>query len=103
MKLQDGVAAGAPMLLGGEWVRRDETIGVRNPLDGSLVGSVPAGTSTDVAAAIDAAERAQSEDFPLHARYDVLTRAAEFVEAEQEEHAWKIAREGSKTIREARR
>jgi glyceraldehyde-3-phosphate dehydrogenase (NADP+) len=30
-------------------------------------------------------------------------RAAELVEAEQEEHAWTIAREGSKTIREARR
>ena len=83
------------MLLGGEWVRRDETIDVRNPFDGAPVGSVPAGTAADVAAAIDAAERAQAEDFPLHARYDVLMRAAELVEAEQEEHAWTIAREGS--------
>jgi glyceraldehyde-3-phosphate dehydrogenase (NADP+) len=91
------------MLLGGEWVRRDETIDVRNPFDGSLVGSVPAGTPADIAAAIDAAERAQAQDFPLHARYDVLMRAAELVEAEQEAHAWTIAREGSKTIREARR
>jgi glyceraldehyde-3-phosphate dehydrogenase (NADP+) len=91
------------MFLAGEWVRRPERIVVRNPFDGAPVGSVPAGAPEDVRAAIDAAVAAQAAEFPLHARYDVLTRAAALVEAEAEEHAWTIAREGSKTIREARR
>ncbi len=103
MKLQAGVGEDAPMLIGGQWVRRTDRIEVRNPFDGSLVGSVPSARAADVRAAVDAAERAQAQDFPLHARYDVLTRAADLVDAEREEHAWTIAREGSKTIREARR
>jgi glyceraldehyde-3-phosphate dehydrogenase (NADP+) len=93
----------SPMLIGGQWVRREKRIEVRNPFDGALVGSVPAGDASDARAAVSAAEAAQSREFPLHARYDVLVRAAALVEAQREEYAWTIAREGSKTIREARR
>ena len=103
MKHQNGVEEDAAMWIGGEPVRRADRIEVRNPFDGALVGSVPAAGPADVRAAIDAAERSQKEDLPLHARCDVLLRAADRVEAEQKEHAWTIAREGSKTIREARR
>ncbi|HLJ47437.1 MAG TPA: aldehyde dehydrogenase family protein [Bryobacteraceae bacterium] len=53
--------------------------------------------------AVDEAEAALRFDFPAHARYEVLQRAAALVEARQEDYAWSIAREGSKTIREARR
>ncbi len=79
------------------------TTEVRNPLTGELVGTIAQGTAADVDAAVAAAARALESDFPAHARYDVLMRAAARVEARAEEYAWTIAREGSKTIREARR
>lgn len=91
------------MLIDGQWVRRDEVIDVRNPLDGRLVDTVPRGTVADVEAAIGAAERALSVPWPTHARYDVLMRASSRIEADQEAYARTIALEGSKTIREARR
>src|SRR5262245_2662479 len=103
MKRLESVGVEAAMLVAGDWVTRAERIEVRNPLTGERVGSVPRGTAEDVQAAIAAAEAAQRQPFPAHARYDVLMRAADRVEAQQEEYAWTIAREGSKTIREARR
>ncbi len=91
------------MLVAGQWVTKPERIEVRNPWDGRLVGSVPSGGPADVRMAIAAAEASLAVEFPLHARYDVLMRAAARIEARQEEYAWTIALEGSKTIREARR
>jgi acyl-CoA reductase-like NAD-dependent aldehyde dehydrogenase len=93
----------APMFIGGKWEFRDQRIEIRNPMDGHVVGSVPRGTAIDVQAAIDAAAVSLQAEFSLHARYDVLMRAAAKVEARQDEYAWIIAREGSKSIREARR
>jgi acyl-CoA reductase-like NAD-dependent aldehyde dehydrogenase len=89
--------------IGGEWIRRSADIHVRNPFDGELVAVVTAGTAEDVDAAIAAADASLATEFPLHARYDVLMRAAVRLEERQHEYAWSIAREGSKTIREARR
>jgi len=91
------------MLVGGRWVGRTEVITVRNPYDGEVIGQVPRGTVEDVLSAIDAAAQALDQEFPLHARYDVLMRAATIIESRKEEYARIIAREGSKTIREARR
>ncbi|MEO7274133.1 MAG: aldehyde dehydrogenase family protein [Vicinamibacterales bacterium] len=79
-----------------------ERIEVRNPFDGALVGTVPAGTPQDVTRAISAAAAALDQPFPVHQRYEVLQRAADLVEARQDEYARTIANEGSKTIREAR-
>jgi glyceraldehyde-3-phosphate dehydrogenase (NADP+) len=42
-------------------------------------------------------------DLSAHARWRLLSKTAERVEAQAEDYAWDIAREGSKTIREARR
>ena len=103
MKILPEATEDSPMRIGGQWVRRRDRIEVRNPFDGALVGRVPSADAADVRAAIDAAESAQARDFPLHARYEVLQRAAALVESRREEYAWTIAREGSKTIREARR
>ena len=91
------------MLIGGEWRERPERIAVRNPFDNALVGEVPVAGVADVKAAIDAAAQALEREFPLHARYDVLVKAASLVDGRQEEYARTIAHEGSKTIREARR
>lgn len=91
------------LLVGGLWRRSADTIDVVNPFDGERVARIAAATTADAAAAVDAAHTALSSPFPSHARYDVLMRAADRVEAQQEEYARAIAGEGSKTIREARR
>jgi glyceraldehyde-3-phosphate dehydrogenase (NADP+) len=93
----------SPMLIGGEWVSGTETISVRNPFNNALIGEVPSATVDDVKAAIASASLALQTDFPLHARYEVLMRAASLVEEKNEAYARTIALEGSKTIREARR
>ena len=91
------------LLIGGRWVQKESTIDVRNPLDRHLVGVIAAGTAADVSEAISAAADSLLEEFPTHERYSVLMRAADLVEKYKDEYAWTIAREGSKTIREARR
>ena len=55
MKTLRDAGEDSPMLIGGQWVRRKERIEVRNPFDGALVGSVPAGETSDARAAVDAA------------------------------------------------
>jgi len=91
------------MLIGGEWLSREERIAVRNPYDNTHVGEVPCANVEDVRAAIHEASLALQREFALHDRYDVLVKAASFVDSRAEEYAQMIAREGSKTIREARR
>lgn len=97
------LTAGAKMLIGPDWRSRKEIVEVRNPYAGELVGAVPRGTPDDVREAIDAAETSLRNEFPLHARCEVLMRAADKIDARHEEYATLIASEGSKTIREAQR
>jgi glyceraldehyde-3-phosphate dehydrogenase (NADP+) len=91
------------LFIGGRWVPGHGVIEVRNPFDQALVATVADGSPADVAAATAAAEASLATEFPAHARYEVLMRAAERIAAQQDAYAWTIAREGSKTIREARR
>lgn len=78
-------------------------LSVRNAFTGEVVGTVRDSTVADVDRAIAAAAAAAETEWPAHARYTVLMRAADLVEQHAEEYAKVIAREGSKTIREARR
>lgn len=93
------------MLFNGEWVDRPQRSEVRDPQDNSLIDTVPLASPDDMRAAIDAAvagaERARCT--PTHQRMAILNRAADFIAAHQEEFARTIAREGIKTIREARK
>jgi glyceraldehyde-3-phosphate dehydrogenase (NADP+) len=91
------------LLIGGSWVRRPGSIEVRNPFDGRRVAVITAAEPEDVRAAVGAAAASLAVDFPLHARVEVLFEAAARIERRQDEYAQIIAREGSKTIREARR
>ncbi len=91
------------ILVGGTWTRRLPCIEVRNPFDGQLAGLISSGTAEDVREAVDRAVASLALDFPSHARYEVLQRAAARIDAQAEEYARDIAAEGSKTIREARR
>ncbi len=93
------------MLLAGDWVDRPNKIEVRDPFDDSLVDTVPAATVEDVelalAAAVDGARTARG--MTTFERSRILSAVAGQVEDRGEYFANTIAREGSKTIREARK
>ena len=93
------------MLLAGEWVARDTTIDVLDPFDNSLVDTVPAATMDDVETALAAAANAAAtaRRMTTYDRAQVLFKCANNVEENLEDFATTIAREASKTIREARK
>jgi len=93
------------MLIGGMWVSTKEEIKVHDPFDGSVIDTVPRASAEDVKRAIDFAEKGYetSRRLPVHKRISILQKAAAIVRDRQEEFAKVIAREGSKTIREARK
>ncbi|MEJ2667981.1 MAG: aldehyde dehydrogenase family protein [Deinococcales bacterium] len=93
------------MLLADAWVERDTVIEVTDPDDGRVIDTVPQATTDDMEQALAAAARgaAAARRLPTHRRMAVLYEAAARLEAEQETFARLIAREGVKTIREARK
>lgn len=93
------------MLIAGAWVDGPETIPVHDPWSGEVVDTVPRGTAADAERAVGAAVEgfAVSRRLSSGERARILVRAAELLEGRQEEFARTIAREGSKTIREARK
>lgn len=93
------------MLLNEEWVDREEKIEVQDPFDHSVIDTVPSSTSKDVEMALEAAVRGftVSKKMTVYERAQVLFRTASIVSENLEEFAQIIAREGSKTIREARK
>ncbi len=93
------------MLLGAEWVDREKKIEVRDPFDNSLIDTVPRATAEDVDTAMAAAVKgfAISRRMAVYDRAQVLFKTARIVEGRLDDFARTIAREGSKTIREARK
>jgi glyceraldehyde-3-phosphate dehydrogenase (NADP+) len=93
------------MFIGGEWASSGESIAVRDPFDDSLIDTVPAATAGDVevalAAAVEGAKVARA--LSSYERSGVLLEVSRLVSERSEQFAHVIAREGSKTIREARR
>jgi acyl-CoA reductase-like NAD-dependent aldehyde dehydrogenase len=80
------------------------TIEVRDPDDGTVVGTVPAASLADVEAALARATTGVRtvRALPVHRRIAILSAAARIVDERREAFATTIAREGIKTIREAR-
>jgi glyceraldehyde-3-phosphate dehydrogenase (NADP+) len=93
------------MLLNGAWVERENKMPVRDPQDESVIDTVPQASADDMCAAIDAAQRAtaHAKAMPVHERMRLVNAAADYIAARHEEYAQTIAREGIKTIREARK
>ncbi len=93
------------MLIGGEWVAKPDTIDVENPYDGSVVDTVPAGSTEDVSVAVAAAVEGYqiNRNLPVHERISILKKACIIMERRFEELARTIATEGSKTLSEARK
>ncbi len=93
------------MLINGNWMKTSDSIRVDDPYDGAIVDTVPCGTAAHVDEAVAAASRAfKTWRFaPVHERMRILRAVADDVAGRLEEYATLIAREGSKTIREARK
>ena len=92
------------MLLAGEWVDRTETIDVRDPFDNSLIDTVPSASHDDVETALAAAfaARETARKMTTYERCQILGKTAAIIADQIEDFATIIAREGSKTINEAR-
>lgn len=79
-----------------------QTITVRAPYDGAVIGEIPAMGTADVDAAVARARTALAAPIPLWRRAEILDRAAERLGAHREEFARIIAQEAAKPIRTAR-
>jgi acyl-CoA reductase-like NAD-dependent aldehyde dehydrogenase len=77
-------------------------IEVRSPYDGSIVGRVPACSTSDVDRAIDSAREAMRTPLPAWKRAAILDRAALRLAERREEFATTIAREAAKPLKTAR-
>ncbi len=93
------------MLIGENWVDKDEKIDVRNPFNDELIDTIPSGDVADVKAAFEAAEQGFkiNKNLAVHQRISILYETAEVIRSRQEDFARIIATEGSKTIKEARK
>lgn len=93
------------MLIDGAWVGGSDEIRVEDPFSGEVIDTVPRGTAEDVEAAVASAQEgyAINRALPSGERARILRTAADLLEERQEEFAIIIAKEGSKTIREARK
>jgi glyceraldehyde-3-phosphate dehydrogenase (NADP+) len=93
------------MLIAGRWVGADQEIPVYDPYTEEVIDTVPRGSRADAEAAVTAALEGYqvNRSLPTRERARILRRTAELLEERAEEFAVIIAREGSKTIREARK
>jgi glyceraldehyde-3-phosphate dehydrogenase (NADP+) len=94
---------GRKMFLAGKWVKRDRIIEVRDPQDNSIIDTVPAASAEDMLQCIEEAKDGVriAASMPVHKRMAIINKAADYIETNKEKFARTIAREGSKTIREA--
>ena len=94
---------GQKMFLAGEWVHCDRIIEVRDPQDNSIIDTVPAASAEDMMNCIEEAKEGAeiASSMPVHERMKIVNAAADYVEQNTEKYARTIARESSKTIREA--
>jgi len=93
------------MLLDGQWVDRDKKIDVIDPFDNSVIDTVPASSKEDCELALACAVKGFeiTKKMTVYERAQILFKAADLISERIEEFATVIAREGSKTIIEARK
>jgi acyl-CoA reductase-like NAD-dependent aldehyde dehydrogenase len=79
------------------------TIAIRSPYDGSVVGEVPAHTAADVDEAVRRAiDALQHHALPMWRRAEILTTCSNLIDDRREELAHIIAKESAKPIATAR-
>ncbi len=93
------------MLIAGEWIDKEEKIEVRDPHDDALIDTVPRADKGDIdrahAGALKGYEIARR--LPTHERIAILDGTARYAQERFDDFCLTIAKEGSKTIREARK
>jgi glyceraldehyde-3-phosphate dehydrogenase (NADP+) len=93
------------ILIDSKWIDRDEKIGIYDPYDNSLIDHVPRANRGDVHNVLNAAEKGCkiARKLTIYERSQILYKAADILTNRMEEFAQLLARESSKTIREARK
>jgi glyceraldehyde-3-phosphate dehydrogenase (NADP+) len=81
------------------------TMEVRDPQNNSVIDVVQLATVDQLYQVIESAKAGSgiAAAMPTHERIDILYRAVDWIRQHSEDYAYIIAREGSKTIREARK
>jgi acyl-CoA reductase-like NAD-dependent aldehyde dehydrogenase len=90
------------LLLDGEWIETDESVDVRSPYSGDVVGRVAKAGADETRRAVDAAARALESPLPAHERAAILDRVAGLLRERHEEMAQTICGEAGKPIKTAR-
>src|SRR5689334_816871 len=90
------------LLLDGAWIETDESVEVRSPYSGDVIGRVAKAGAAETRSAVDAAARALESPLPAHERAAILDRVADLLRERQEDMARTICAEAGKPIRTAR-
>lgn len=74
------------MFIGGEWIRGEKTVEVRNPYNGDVLGALPQATAQQVdrAVAHAYAHRSLMAEMPIHKRAAILEKTAVVLSANKE-------------------
>ncbi|MCK4422400.1 aldehyde dehydrogenase family protein, partial [candidate division WOR-3 bacterium] len=81
------------MIIGGQWIDKNEKIEVKNPQDDSIIDTVPAADKDDVKKAFDIAEKGKElmGNLSSYERYRILKKTAELLSENIEEFSQTIA------------
>jgi len=92
------------MYVAGQWLDKPKKIDVVNPYDNSVIDTVPRGEAADVDRALESAARGARAMAGLsgYERWKILKKAAELIEARNEEVGRLISTEEGKIIAEGR-
>ena len=90
------------LLLDGAWIETGETVDVRSPFSGDVVGRVAKAGADEARRAVDAAARAFESPVPAHERAAILDRVADLLRERHEDMARTICAEAGKPIKPAR-
>ncbi len=92
------------MYVAGQWIDKPKKIDVVNPYDNSVIDTAPRGEAVDVDRALESAARGARvmAGLPGHERWKILKRAAEIIEARNDELGRLISMEEGKIIAEGR-
>src|SRR6476469_11099986 len=90
------------LLLDGEWIETGDSIEVRSPYSGDVVGRIAKAGAGEARRAVDAAARALESPLPAHERAAILDRVAELLRERHEDMAQTICAEAGKPIKTAR-
>jgi acyl-CoA reductase-like NAD-dependent aldehyde dehydrogenase len=90
------------LLLDGAWIETGQTVEVRSPYSGDVVGRIAKAGAGEARRAVDAAAHALESPLPAHERAAILDRVAGLLRERHEDMARTICAEAGKPIRTAR-